>query len=270
MFVGLVAAVSGGIYLIFHVDMADNVREMLNQLTSSNSNIQKLAAYELLEVAKETTPEQRIRAGIDDSRVGKKILGLFRSEEDYGPDTRRLLVLCLGYFRCQDAVPDLIRQMRLSAKESRELRIDCIFSLGLLKNSDGIPELLKAIEDEDPEIRREATVSLGRIGDRSVQSHLEKLLSDDDLTVKWGAAIALADLGSGKGSETFQSMLDRNFLDGLEGLDEIQRSGIMRRAIQAINNFRMESFKPQLQEISESDPNLRVRSEALRTLKNLP
>lgn len=266
---GLVLAISATLFFLFRVDTLSRVDEMASHLESQDSKLQKLAAYELWKIGEETSPEQRLKAGIDDHRVGLKLLVAYRSSSPKETDTNRFLVLALGYFRCQDAVGDLARDVQRSRETPHELRVDALFSLGLLRNPDAVPCLIAASKDPNPEVRKEAAIALGRIGDKAAIACLEALLPDSEAQVEWSAALALAALGSPAGKKSFGDMLDRQALETRTDMDEQTRAGIMIQAIRAIQSLDLEEFLPTLGKAGKSDPNLQVRSEALRALQTL-
>ncbi|MBI2191030.1 MAG: HEAT repeat domain-containing protein [Planctomycetes bacterium] len=266
---GLVLGVTAVLYWMFRVDLPGRVQEMESHLASPDDKFRKLAAYELWKIGEGTSPEQRARVGILDGRVGQKLLALYRRGDLEEEETRRFLILALGYFGCQDALPDLVREVQNPGSISSDLRLDAVYSLGLLQNREAAGSLVEATRSENPAMRRAAAAALGKLGDPRAEGPLEALLEDTHAEVAWTAALALGELGNPAGQKSFEAMLDRQVLQGRPELDEEARSRIMIHVIRAVDRLKLRSFRVRLERLGETDPNLRVRSEAMRALRSL-
>jgi len=265
----MLVIVCGGLFLVFRVDLDERVREMVIYLGHDDPKFRKLAAFQLWKVGEGTTHEVRRNAGIDESMVGQKLLTAFRSKRTRETDTRRFLSLALGHFNCQQAVPYLIKEIQPPNQPSPDLRLDVLFSLGMLQNPDAISALVEETRNEQADVRQAAADGLGRMGDRSVINDLKKLLDDPNFEVEWSAALALANLGSSAGGQSLGKILNTEFIDSLEAMNEQRRERIMVPSIRAISRLRIAGFEEELKKIGSSDRNLRVRSAALRTIKDM-
>ncbi|GAB4208399.1 MAG: hypothetical protein Fur006_67210 [Coleofasciculaceae cyanobacterium] len=68
--------------------------------------------------------------------------------------------------------------------------------LSLTKSKQAIPELVKALNDEDSDVRRSAADALGKIGSEAAIRALVAALKDENSDVRWSAVSTLGNIGS--------------------------------------------------------------------------
>jgi HEAT repeat protein len=123
------------------------------------------------------------------------------------------------------------------------------------------------MSDDDPAVRKVAIFALGQTRDTSAIPALRPRLEDAVEDIRWNAALALAVLGDPSGREVIAQMLDRSHLDRIEGITEDQKTAAIVNALQAVYLLRDATSIDKVRELSRSDPSLRVRDVALKTLE---
>ena len=181
-------------------------------------------------------------------------------------EMKRYLALVLGYTRDQEATPLLIEAF---ADEDSETRIYALMALGTLGDPAATPTLTTALQDPDPGIRKTAAHALGELGEESAAPALEPLLADPVADVRWNAALASSRLGSDTGVPVLLEMVDRDSIGQVPGITAAQAEEAMVSAIVALGVSGVSEARPQLEELSATDPSLKVRQAALEALKVL-
>ena len=91
-----------------------------------------------------------------------------------------------------DAVPDLIRAMKLGDADTRDAIIRTLVAIGT-RAEPAVPALAAALSDPDPRVRQIAAEALGRFGSlaASAEPALSKALDDSNADVRKAASDAL-------------------------------------------------------------------------------
>ena len=84
----------------------------------------------------------------------------------------------------------------LSASDDAWRRLHCTTALGLLRAEDGVPTLLRCLQDSDPAVRGCVATALGRIGAPQGVDALIRCLQDPAHIVRGSAATALGRIGA--------------------------------------------------------------------------
>lgn len=231
----------------------------LNDLRSGWRSTRAQAAYELSKIllADPQAVDQEPGARAELRRL------FAESEED---EVRRYLALVLGYTRDAEAVPVLTAALD---DADSQLRIYLLWALGTIGDERAVPELRAALGDPDPGIRKTAAFALGELGDPAATEPLVPLLEDEVADVRWNAALAVSRLGSDAGVPVLEQMVDRRFLDRVEGITAEQQQETMISAIRALAATRGAAAAPTLERLAEEDPNLKVRQAALEAMRAL-
>lgn len=97
--------------------------------------------------------------------------------------------------RCGDisVIPDLNEQVK--SNPFKNVRAECLRSLGELRHPDGEDAVLYGLEDQAWEVRTQAAIAAGRIGTQDLVPLLKELLQEERWWVQFRAAEALSRLG---------------------------------------------------------------------------
>ena len=96
---------------------------------------------------------------------------------------------------------------------------------------------------------------------------LKIALNDSSDDVRWNAAIALAQLNDASGSDLLTKLLDRDYVDKLEGMTAEQKSQLVINAIKCLGILKFQGAKDKILTLSQNDPDLAVRNASLEALK---
>ena len=234
----------------------------LRDIKSGSSTRRWQAAFELAKQLNNMDREDR--AEID--RLVPEMVDTFSEAERDDPRVRRYLALALGHVGDPRAVPALLEAL---SDDDPETRIYAIWALGSVGDERAVEPLIEFVQHDDPGIRKMAVYSLGTLGAAEARPMLQAALGDYEMDVAWNAAMALAKLGDGSGRDRILQMLDREFLDSVADMTEEQRGEAMMNAMKGVVLLRDPSFRPSLEDISEQDPNLKVRQAAFEALAQL-
>lgn len=258
----LVVAACVGVFLFFGwmVSEEKSSVEYLQEIRTGGVNRRWQAAFELSKFLNHQ-PEQAKEEGLVPEMVA-----VFQSAESDDPRVRRYLALALGHLGDPEAVPVLLDGIE---DEDPETRIYSIWSLGRIGDARAVEPLLVLARNDDPGIRKMAVYGLGMLREQKAVPVLQAALDDSTFDVAWNAAIALAQLGDDSGRGRILQMLDREFLDSLSEMTEEQRAEAMVAAIKGAMLLGGEDLHHRLEEISEDDPNLKVRQAAFEALAEM-
>lgn len=256
----IIVAASMGVFILFGLVASDGdtARDYLQEVSSGSSSRKWQAAFELSRVL--TRDEEARR----DPRLGPEIVKLLQEPASEDPRIRRYLILALEEIGDPETVPGIAGAL---ADPDAEVRLCAARALGRIGDPRGAEGLVALLGDEDPALRKMALFSLGKIGDGSRVPAMLARLDDPVEDVRWNAALSLAVLGDRSGEGVIRQMLDRSYLERVEGITENQKIEARLNAVQASYRLRDPDLKAMVEELSRSDPNLRVRDAALRALK---
>ncbi len=253
-----------GLFLFFGWLVAEEKSSLdhLRDIKSGGTTRRWQAAFELAKQLNNI--DRQDQADID--RLVPEMIDTFREADRDDPRVRRYLALALGHVGDPQAVPVLLEAL---SDGDPETRIYAIWALGSLGDERAVEPLLELVQHDDPGLRKMAVYSLGTLGAEESRATLQAALGDYEMDVAWNAAIALAKLGDDSGRDRIFQMLDRKFLSSVADMTEDQRSEAMMNAMKGAVLLGDPSFQPSLTEISEQDPNLKVRQAAFEALAQL-
>jgi HEAT repeat protein len=253
-----------GLFLFFGWLVAEEKSSLdhLRDIKSGGTTRRWQAAFEL---AKQLNNIDR-QDQEDIDRLVPEMIDTFREADRDDPRVRRYLALALGHVGDPQAVPVLLEAL---SDDDPETRIYAIWALGSLGDERAVEPLVELVQHDDPGIRKMAVYGLGSLGAEEARNTLQAALGDYEMDVAWNAAIALAKLGDDSGRDRIFQMLDREFLSSVADMTEDQRSGAMMNAMKGAVLLGDPSFRPSFIEISEQDPNLKVRQAAFEALAQL-
>jgi HEAT repeat protein len=108
---------------------------------------------------------------------------------------------------------------------------------------------------------------LTALKDPSASRDLEIALNDSSDEVRWYAAVALAQVNNAAGSGVLMKMMDRGYLDQLQGFTTDQKSQLLINAVKSLGLLKFEPAKDRIHALSQADPDLAVRDASLEALK---
>jgi HEAT repeat protein len=148
-----------------------------------------------------------------------------------------------------------------------DTQIYAIWALGSIGDPAAMPDLVRLATSTDPGLRKAAVHALGAFPGEESKQALTGALSDAVEDVRWNAAIALARRGDSAATPLLLSLLDRGYLDKVEGLRPDQREDTMLQAIAVAPALADPSVREALGRLRDSDPSLKVREAARKALE---
>ena len=245
-----------------------SARDFLLEIQTGGSSRRWPAAYEL----------SRMMADPDvarDPALGPALIKAFEASKEDDPRVRRYLVLAIG--RLTAPVPGQVAPALIAALQDAdsETVISAIWALGSLGDSSVVPQLAEMYQSSDSGIRKMTVYALGALpGDRQIRV-LSTALNDSVPDVQWNAAVALARHRSHEGVPVLRRMVDREYVTRTvkrtaSAEDDVDPVGeVMISALQAISALQETSLRQRVTDLSQGEPNLRVRQVAMETLKAL-
>jgi HEAT repeat protein len=262
----LVVAVCVGLFLLFSLLTFEHKSpsDYLQEVRGGSANRRWQAAFELSKTIGSVPP------GPERERLADESLEIYAHLHPDRPEdveVKRYLTLVLGKLRNSRALPALTAATRDSDPETR---LYAVWSLGMLGNAAAAPAVVASSESDDPGMRKMAAYVLGKLGSPEGTRRLQVLLDDTEADVRWNAAISLAELGDAAGSEVLHAMIDRASL-GRQAprLSALQTEEAMVNALRAEALLRDRAAADQIRKLSESDPDLKVRDQARKTLAEI-
>jgi len=255
-----VVALCVGIFLFFAWLVSDEKTgvDYLNEVRVGSANRRWQAAFELSKIITMDSEKKRMEGLVPE------MVNAFEGADDDDERVRHYLALSLGHLGDPAASPALTQAL---TDDDPATRLYSAWALGNIGDARAVPELIECAGDDDAGVRKMAVYALGAIGDDRAAGKLEASLADPERDVSWNAAVALAQLGSDAGEVQLLQMLDAEFLDGIDGMNESQRLLTTESAIQAAGLLHNESLDAKLRSIASDHPNLSLRERALSALE---
>lgn len=257
----IIIAICVGIFLLFGYLTYEqkSPREYLNEVRSGSELCCRWqSAYELSNII--STQKEKLRSTdfVDD------LVKTYESSRNEDPRVRRYLALTMGHLGDPRAIPALVAGLNDTESDNQ---IYDMWALGSIGDPTAVPDIVKKLDAKDPAIRRTAAYVLGALKDPRAIHDLTVALNDSTEDVRWNAAIALAQLNDASGSELLMHLLDRSYVDKLEGMTPDQRTQLLINAIKCLGLLKFEAAKDKIAALSQSDPDLAVRNASLEALK---
>ncbi len=256
-----IVALCVGIFVIFGLITKDprTARDLLEEVKAGKGDRWQ-AAFELSKFI--GTNGDR-----NDPQLARDLTLAFRSAKDDDPRVRQYLALAMGRLRSPAAVDPLIEALD---DGNPDVRLYAVWALGELGDRKAVEPLIKLVDTSDISLRKMVIFSLGLLQDARALPILKAALNDRHPDVCWNAALALARLQDFAGLDILHKMLDRNYLNSLSEISENQKSEAMINSIHGIALLKDSSARGQLKVLGEGDPDIKVRSQALLALRQLP
>jgi len=254
------AVVAGmvGIFLLFSMATrrSPSPEEYLKTLRSGRFNQRWQAAFELSNVFKE--PDTlKAHPELQAEVVSAFEQSMRNQNED--PRVRRYLALALGASGAREAIPALLKAAQGS---DPELKLYALGGLANLRADDSEAIFEQGLSDPDPAVRSVCAFGLGTLGGSSGNSELIYLLKDTVPEVRWNAALALSRRGNDSGAPILIQLLNRRYLDEFPHLTPADKAELMLNALRGLKHLKTGGLEQTIREISERDPDPRVRRAA--------
>lgn len=258
----IIVGICIGIFVLFGLITGESrtARDYLEEIKAGKGNRRWQAAFELTKYlshagAKETDP-----------RLARDITSAFRSAQDDDPRIRQYLALTLGRLGDKIAVDALIEAL---ADSNLETQLYSVWALGEIRDPRAVDPLLRLVETSDRDLRKMAVYSLGLLQDTRALPALQGALHDRAQDVRWNAALALARLRDPSAIEVLHLMLNRKHLDSLPDVNDAQKAEAMINAANATALLKDATARPLLEQIRDTDPDMKVRSAAINALQSI-
>lgn len=236
----------------------DDAEDHLNRIRAGKGRESWQAAYELSVLL---AKDEALR---NDTALAEKVAKAFRDAAGRDVQLRRYLALALGQMGNEVSTPVLVDALNDDDPETRGY---AVWALGASRDTSVVGHLLPLLEEEDAGIRKLTAYALGHLGvPRSIE-RLKPLLHDSAADVRWNTALALAQLGDATGAPVLREMLDRQRLQGVDGLSDAQRQEAMINAMKALVLLRDPESRPVVERLAREDPDLKVRETAMKVLE---
>jgi HEAT repeat protein len=154
----------------------------------------------------------------------------------------------------------------LKDKDS-ENQMNNLLALGTIADKSATPAVVQLLSSTDPAVRKMSAFVLTAIKDPAASRELEVALNDANEEVRWYAAIALAQIDNPAGTDVLMRLVDRSYLEKLQGFEPEQRDQLLINAVKCLGLLKFEPAKDRIRALSQSDPDLAVRDASLEALK---
>ena len=256
----IIIAICVGIFLLFGYLTFDQrtPREYLSAIQSGSGAQQWLSAIEFSNYVSSN------KVKLDPELAGD-VIAAYRSSQNGDVRVRRYLAVALGRIGDKRAVPSLVEGLEDSDVENQ---IYTLSALGFIGDNSAVPGVVKQLKHPDPSVRKVAAYVLGAIKDPAAAHDLQIALNDLKDEVRWNAAMALARMNDPAGSDLLVKLLDHSYVDSLPDMTSRQRDDLRVNAVKCLALLKFEPARGKVNELSQSDSSLAVRSASLEALKN--
>ena len=216
------------------------------------------AAYELSNIISSNKDDIRRTDFIND------VVKVYQNSRSEDPRVRRYLALTMGHMGDPRAIPALSEGLN---DPDAENQIYTLWALGSIGDAAAVPGIVGRLGSSEPAVRKTAAYVLGVIKDPRAIHDLQVALNDPSNDVQWNAAMALAQMKDASGADLLVGLLDRNYVDKLEGMTPEQKSELLINAIKCLGTLKFGPAQDKITALSQNDPDLSVRDASLEALK---
>ena len=199
-----------------------------------------------------------------ETRFSSELIKAFENATHDDNRVRQYLALAMGRTGRVEFVQPIVQGLK---EEKEENLAALIYALGMLKTKESAPVLYQYIDHHNALVRSIAVVSLGNIGNLDSMNIIKKGLNDSEVNVQWGAAISLAQLGDKSGKAILFQLMNRKYLSQYPEVDLDEQNNLVLAAIENSARLNDQSLNEEIKKLSQSDPNMKIRSAALKILK---
>ena len=257
----IIIAICVGIFLLFGYLTYEqkSPRDYLRDVqTGSDLCCRWQAAYELSNII--STQRQKLR----DSGFVEDLIKVYQTSRNEDPRVRQYLALTMGHMGDSRAIPALVEGLNDSKAENQ---IYALWALGSIGDRAAVPGIQKSLTNGEPAIRKTAAYVLGVLKDPGAIHDLQVALNDPNNDVRWNAAMALAQMNDPSGADVLVGLLDRGYLDTLDGMTAEQRSELLINAVKCLGILKFQAAHDKIAALSQHDADLAVRDASLEALR---
>ncbi len=257
----IIIAICIGIFLLFGYLTYEQktAQEYLHDVqTGSELCCRWQSAYELSNMI--SSQKEKLR----NTDFVKDLVRVYQGSRDGDPRVRRYLALTMGHLGDARAVPALLEGLGDTDPENQ---MNTLLALGTIGDRTAVPSVVERLHSNDPGIRKMAAFVLSVIKDPASIHDLQVALNDPHEQVRWYAATGLAQMNDASGSEILLKLIDRSYLEGLEGFSAEQKSELLINAVKCLGILKFEPAHDRIRALSQNDTDLAVRSASLEALK---
>jgi len=262
-----IVAVCVTVFVVFGLVAGESrgAKEYLGEVRSGGASRRWQAAFELSKV---------LQAGKDpalkDPQFGEALCELFRESKKDDPRVRRYLALAMGRLRDPRATAPLMEAVNEGQGEGAdaETQIYAVWALGSIGDPAALPLLVELARSADAGLRKTAVHALGSFPKEEAREALRAALDDAVEDVRWNAAIALARQGDAAAGPVLARVLDRSYLEKVEGLAPEQREDVLLQAVAVAPAVRDAAVQEALVRLRDGDSSLKVREAARKAIEH--
>lgn len=193
--------------------------------------------------------------------VMNEVIHILRDDSEYDPKTRSYMAMALSRFKAPEVEQAILEA--LAAEKAPEVQLYLIWAVGQQQIGAGRALVEAFTVNPAEDLQKMAIYVLGGLGDEASVPVLVPLLEAESQDVRWNTALSLARLKSSAGLPVLMKMLDRGTLSEYNGLPDQKIEEVMVNAIKGLSLLQPEAVRPILEELSRTDPSLKVRQAAL-------
>jgi HEAT repeat protein len=255
----IIIAICVGIFLLFGYLTYDQKtpQEYLNDVRTG-SQLRWQSAYELSNIISAQKDKIRNTDFVND------LIKVYQGSREGDPRVRRFLALTMGHLGDVRAVPALVEGLEDTDTENQ---INNLLALGSIADKSATASVVQRLGSNDPAVRKMSAFVLSAIKDPAAIHDLQIALNDTSDEVRWYAAIALAQVHDAAGADVLTKLMDRGYLDQLQGFTPELRSQLLINAVKCLGILKFQPAKDRILALSQSDPDLGVRGASLEALK---
>jgi HEAT repeat protein len=257
----IIIAICIGIFLLFGYLTYEQrtPQEYLNEVrTGSELCCRWQSAYELSNMI--SSQKDRLR----DTDFVNDLIKVYQGSRNGDPRIRRYLALTMGHLGDVRAVPALVEGLNDSDPENQ---MNNLLALGTIADKSATPAVLERLTSSDPAVRKMSAFVLAAIKDPAASHSLEVALNDTSDEVRWYAATALAQIHDAAGADVLMKLIDRGYIDQLQGYTVEHKSELLMNAVKCLGLLKFQPAKDKILALSQTDPDLAVRDASLEALK---
>lgn len=258
----IIIAICVGIFLLFGYLTYEQQtpRDYLNDIRTGSETSRWQAAFELSNLVSSQKEKLLVNTDFVDS-----VVTLYQNSRNEDPRIRQFLALTMGHLGDPRTVPVLVEGLN---DRQAENQIYTMWALGSIGDKSAAPAIVKKLHSEDPAVRKTAAYVLGSIKNPSATHDLQVALNDANQDVRWNAAMALARLNDASGADILMNLLDRHYLDTIEGLTPEQKTEVLINAVKCLGLLKFQPAQDKITTLSQHDSDLAVRDASLNALKS--
>lgn len=258
----IIIAICIGIFLLFGYLTYEQktAQEYLRDVqTGSELCCRWQSAYELSNMISSQKEKLRETDFVND------LVQVYQNSRGGDARVRRYLALTMGHLGDVRAVPALLEGLN---DPDAENQMNTLLALGSIGDKSAVPGIVQRLGSNDPGVRKMAAFVLSAIKDPSSIHDLQVALNDPNDEVRWYAAIALAKMKDASGSDVLMKLIDRSYVDRLDGFTLEQRSQLLINAVKCLGILKFEAAHDRIVALSQNDPDLAVRDASIEALRN--